>query len=143
PKATLLAARRIAAKGGQTEFANTYAAYAQLPEALKAEIDDLKVVHSIYAILKSIVTMPTPEDLARWAQMPSTANVQKLVRTEPSGRKGITLGNSADYIEDMPVVEGRALLARLQDWAVQPDFTYQHQWQEGDLVIWDNNGVLP
>jgi alpha-ketoglutarate-dependent taurine dioxygenase len=42
----------------------------------------------------------------------------------------------------MGVVEGRALLARLQDWAVQPDFTYQHQWQEGDLVIWDNIGVL-
>jgi alpha-ketoglutarate-dependent taurine dioxygenase len=34
------------------------------------------------------------------------------------------------------------LLARLLEWAAQPDFTYQHQWQEGDLVIWDNCGAL-
>lgn len=142
PKATMLSARRTAAKGGQTEFANTYAAYAELPDALKAEIENLNVVHSIYAILKSIVTRPTPADLARWDEMPSTECLQKLVRVEPSGRKAITLGNSADYIEGMGVVEGRSLLARLQDWAVQPDFTYQHQWQEGDLVIWDNIGVL-
>jgi alpha-ketoglutarate-dependent taurine dioxygenase len=143
PKATLLSARTVAAKGGQTEFANTYAAYAALPEALKAEIADLKVVHSIYAILKGLVKIPSAEDLDRWAnENPSTSNTQKLVRTEPSGRKGLTLGNSADYIEGMPVVEGRALLARLQDWTVQPQFTYQHQWSEGDLVIWDNIGVL-
>jgi alpha-ketoglutarate-dependent taurine dioxygenase len=142
PKATLLSARHVAEKGGQTEFANTYAAYASLPDEMKAEIEDLKVVHSIYAILKGLVKMPSPEDLARWDEMPSTSNTQKLVRTEPSGRKGITLGNSADYIEGMPLVEGRALLARLQDWTVQPDFTYQHQWQVGDLVMWDNIGVL-
>jgi alpha-ketoglutarate-dependent taurine dioxygenase len=142
PKATLLSARHVAAKGGQTEFANTYAAYAALPDALKAEINDLKVVHGIYAILKGLVKRPSAEDLARWAELPSTENVQQLVKTEPSGRKSMTLGNSADYIEGMPIVEGRALIARLQDWTVQPAFTYQHQWQEGDLVIWDNIGVL-
>jgi alpha-ketoglutarate-dependent taurine dioxygenase len=142
PKATILAGRKIAPKGGQTEFANTYAAYAALPDAVKAEIEDLKVVHSIYAILKGLVQKPTAQDIERWAEMPSTENIQKLVKTQPSGRKSLTLGNSADYIEGLPIVEGRALLARLQDWAVQPAYTYQHDWREGDLVIWDNIGVL-
>jgi alpha-ketoglutarate-dependent taurine dioxygenase len=142
PKATILAGRKIAPKGGQTEFANTYAAYAALPDAMKAEIEDLQVVHSIYAILKGLIAKPTAKDLARWDEMPSTENIQRLVKTQPSGRKSMTLGNSADYIEGMPIVEGRALLARLQDWTVQPAFTYQHDWKEGDLVIWDNIGVL-
>jgi alpha-ketoglutarate-dependent taurine dioxygenase len=42
----------------------------------------------------------------------------------------------------MPVAHGRALLTRLVEWAAQPDFTYRHHWQEGDLVIWDNPGAL-
>jgi len=42
----------------------------------------------------------------------------------------------------MPLAEGRALLARLLEWTAQPAFTYRHQWQEGDLVIWDNCGAL-
>jgi alpha-ketoglutarate-dependent taurine dioxygenase len=49
---------------------------------------------------------------------------------------------SADHVIGMPVPAGRALLARLVEWAAQPDFTYTHRWQEGDLVIWDNTGTL-
>jgi len=45
-KATLLSCREVAEDGGDTEFANTYAAYAALPDAENAEIDDLRVVHS-------------------------------------------------------------------------------------------------
>ena len=42
----------------------------------------------------------------------------------------------------MPPEEGRALLDRLLEWATQPQFTLRHQWRRGDLVIWDNTGML-
>jgi alpha-ketoglutarate-dependent taurine dioxygenase len=42
----------------------------------------------------------------------------------------------------MPVPEGRALLSRLLEWTVQPEFKYRHEWEEGDLVIWNNHHTL-
>ena len=42
----------------------------------------------------------------------------------------------------MPIADGRALIARLIEWAAQPDYSYSHEWQEGDFVIWNNCGVM-
>ena len=42
----------------------------------------------------------------------------------------------------MPADESQALLSRLLDWATQPQFTLSHSWHEGDLVIFDNTGLL-
>jgi alpha-ketoglutarate-dependent taurine dioxygenase len=52
------------------------------------------------------------------------------------------VGTHADSVVGMPLPDGRALLARLAEWAGQPDFRYTHQWQEGDLVLWDNCGMM-
>ena len=49
---------------------------------------------------------------------------------------------TADYVIGMPVEESRALLARLRDWATQPQYVYRHEWQPGDLLIWDNTGTM-
>ena len=42
----------------------------------------------------------------------------------------------------LPVEESRALLARLRDWSTQPKYVYRHEWQPGDLLIWDNTGTM-
>jgi alpha-ketoglutarate-dependent taurine dioxygenase len=47
-----------------------------------------------------------------------------------------------ESIVGMDLVEGRALISRLLEWATQPEFKYRHQWSEGDLVIWKNLGAL-
>jgi len=66
-----------------------------------------------------------------------------VVRTNPTnGRKALFLGAHASHIEGMPVEDGRALIKMLQDHATQPQFCYRHEWQEGDLVVWDNRCVL-
>ena len=65
-----------------------------------------------------------------------------MVWTHQSGRKSLLLGATADYVIGLPVEESRALLARLRDWATQPQYVYQHQWQPGDLLIWDNTGTM-
>jgi alpha-ketoglutarate-dependent taurine dioxygenase len=52
------------------------------------------------------------------------------------------LGATASHIEGMSLEEGRALLCRIREWTTQPQFVYQHHWHVGDLVIWDNTGVM-
>ncbi|HUH76493.1 MAG TPA: TauD/TfdA family dioxygenase, partial [Devosia sp.] len=51
-------------------------------------------------------------------------------------------GSHADEVMGMSIPAGRSLLARLTESAAQPDFTYRHEWQEGDFVIWNNCGVM-
>jgi len=139
PRATFLTARRLASKGGQTEFASTSAAYEALSADAKAEINGLQVLHTIYAAVRP--TLDTEEEHAR-ARRASVERVRPLVWTQCFGRKSLLIGSSADRVVGMPVPEGRALLTRLLEWAVQTDFKHRHQWQEGDLVIWNNSGIV-
>jgi alpha-ketoglutarate-dependent taurine dioxygenase len=141
PKATLLTARKLAPHGGQTEFASTYAAYENLPEEDKRAIADLKVIHKVEAALRPVFDQVSEEDLARWRGM-SEVMVHPLVWKHGSGRKSLVIGTQADRVADLPIPHGRSLLVRLQEWAAQPDFSYRHEWQEGDLVIWDNCGCM-
>jgi alpha-ketoglutarate-dependent taurine dioxygenase len=139
PKATLLAARRLSSRGGQTQFASTAAAYEALPEREKAEINELRVLHSIYAAV--LPTLDSEEEHSKSRQS-DVKRERPLVWTQRSGRKSMIIGHTADRIVGWPVPEGRALLERLMEWSAQPDFTYSHEWKVGDLVIWNNSGVL-
>jgi alpha-ketoglutarate-dependent taurine dioxygenase len=141
PKATVLSARSIAPKGGQTDFASTYAAYEGLPESEKKEIADLRAEHHVMSSLRILVDVPTPDEFERWSKK-GIRKTHPIVWTRKSGRKSLIIGTSADRVVGMGLPEGRALLTRLVEWSAQPDFTYRHQWQEGDLVVWDNTGAL-
>ena len=137
PKVTLLSCRRPPDKGGQTEFANTCAAWEALPAEEKAALEGLRVVHTVTAAVREVAP---PEDLD--ATRRGMKHEHPLVWTHQSGRKSLLIGYHADYIVGMPKAQGRALLARLHDWAAQPDFTVLHTWQEGDFAMWDNTGAL-
>jgi alpha-ketoglutarate-dependent taurine dioxygenase len=139
-KATVLSAKQVAVRGGETEFANSYAAYESFSGREKDRFGSLRVVHSLEASQRRISADPAPEELARWRARPT--HEHPLVWTHRSGRKSLVLGASADYVVGMDLDEGRALLAELLDRATQPDLVYSHRWSVGDTVIWDNNGVL-
>lgn len=81
------------------------------------------------------------QDLSRWRGL-AEVMVHPLVWTHESGRKSLVIGTHADGIVDWPVPHARSLLVRLQEWAAQPAFSYRHEWQQGDLVIWDNCGCM-
>jgi alpha-ketoglutarate-dependent taurine dioxygenase len=139
-KATLLTAREVDPAGGDTEFANIYASYAALPEAERTEIADLKVEHS-FAHAQSLANPDaTDEQRATWNRVP--ARVHPLVWTRRNGRKSLLLGATAGEVIGWPTDRGRALLDRLVTWATQPQFTLRHTWRKGDLVMWDNTGML-
>jgi len=137
PKASVLSARKVAPKGGQTEFASTYAAYQALPEEDKAELEGLRVLHSVTAAVREVAT---PESLDPYRR--ALKHEHPLVWKRKSGRKSMIIGYTADYVVNLPRADVKALLARLLEWTAQPDFTYRHYWQEGDLVVWDNCGAL-
>jgi alpha-ketoglutarate-dependent taurine dioxygenase len=138
--ATVLSAFQVADRGGETEFASSYAAYDTLSEQEKQRYGSLRVVHSLEASQRRVTPNPSPELLARWRAR--RTHEHPLVWTHRSGRKSLVLGASADYIVGMDRDKGRALLEELLDRATRPDKVYSHTWSVGDTVIWDNRGVL-
>jgi len=139
-KATLLAAREVDDAGGDTEFANTYAAYEALPERDRAELAGVQVVHSFAAAQARAHPDASDEQRATWGRVPT--RVHPLVWARRDGRKSLLLGATAGEVLCWPEDRGRALLDRLLDWATQPQFVLRHRWRRGDLVVWDNTGML-
>ena len=138
--ATVLSAKQVAESGGETEFANSYAAYDGLSDGEKDRYGSLRVVHSLEASQRRVTPDPSPEVLAKWRSR--RTHDHPLVWTHRSGRKSLVLGASADYVVGMDIDEGRALLAELLDQATGASKVYSHNWSVGDTVIWDNRGVL-
>lgn len=125
---------------GDTEFCNTYAAYDDLADEDKAEIADLRVMHSAWNTLFYYDPEPSAKTLK---QMMAIGDRElPLVWTHKSGRKSLVLGATARHITDIDYTRSAELLVRLRDWATQPQFTYRHKWTVGDLVIWDNTGTM-
>lgn len=138
--ATVLSAKQVAESGGETEFANSYAAYDALSDDEKERCATLRVVHSLEASQRRVTPDPSPEVLVKWRSR--RTHEHPLVWTHRSGRKSLVLGASADHVVGMELDEGRALLAELLDRATTHDKVYSHTWSVGDTVIWDNRGVL-
>lgn len=127
-------------KQGNTEVANAYLAFQDLPEEEQERLLTLKVVHTMAASQRLTYPDATDEQRADWDRYPP--KVHPLVWTHKSGRKSLVTGVSADYIEGMDIEEGRALLKRLDDMITSDDYVYSHEWEVGDILIWDNTVSL-
>jgi alpha-ketoglutarate-dependent taurine dioxygenase len=138
--ATVLSAHAVADTGGETEFASTYAAYDDLSDDEKGRLAAVRVVHTFEAAQRLSHDDPTPEQLAHWRRRP--AKEHPLVWRHRSGRRSLVLGATADHVAGMDVDEGRTLLADLLARSTRPERVYRHHWSVGDMVIWDNRGVL-
>ena len=110
------------------------------PTAEKAELAGVRVVHSFAASQLLVYPDPTPEQRASWDRVP--AREHPLVWTRRNGRKSLLIGATAGEVVGRTADEGRALLDRLLAWATQPQFVLRHHWRRGDLVVWDNTGLL-
>jgi alpha-ketoglutarate-dependent taurine dioxygenase len=139
PFATVLTARVLANVGGQTEFANTYAAYEDLPADEQEYLAGLEVVHSMKAAMNHAVPEPTLEHFQSWLGHQGT---RPLVWQHRSGRRSLVVGATASYVVGMQAADSHELLQRLLMHATQPKFVYRHEWQLGDIVIWDNTGCM-
>jgi hypothetical protein len=138
--ATLLSAHTVAPTGGETQFVSTYVAYDELPDDVKARIDDLRVVHTFLASQLLIHPDASEEDRAFWAQRP--AKEHPLVWRHRYGRRSLVLSTTLDHVVGLDPDAGVALLADLLARATVPGRILTHAWTEGDLVVWDNRGLL-
>ena len=132
---SFLYARRVPPEGGDTLFADLYAAYEALPADIRGKIAGRRARFSRAALHHvNYPHLPMPPELR---DRPDVWH--PLARRHPkSGRVALYIGRWACDIEGMPEQEGRALVTYLQEFARQPRFLYRHRWREGDAVLWDN-----
>jgi alpha-ketoglutarate-dependent 2,4-dichlorophenoxyacetate dioxygenase len=136
---SLLSARIVPPEGGATEFASTRCAYPALPDGLRQRAKDAAAVHD-FSWSRDQVRPGFFTEKER-AEYPPVRH--PLVRRNPvNGREALFLGAHASHIVGLSVEDGRALLKELLEHVTQPQFCYRHEWQEGDLIIWDNRCVL-
>ena len=136
---SLLSARIVPPEGGATEFASARCAYDELPDDLQRRVASLVIVHD-FAWSRDQVRPGFFTEKERAVYPPVR---HPLVRANPvNGRRNLFLGAHASHVAGMPLDEGRALLAELLAHVTQERFRYRHEWQVGDLVIWDNRCVL-
>ncbi|MDE2340915.1 MAG: TauD/TfdA family dioxygenase [Alphaproteobacteria bacterium] len=139
--ASLLSCKKPAPKGtGNTGFCNTYAAWEALPEARKAELDGVRAVHGVWPTV--FYYEPEPDIAKLKGMMGVGENELPLVWKHSSGRKSLVLGCTTQRILGKTTMESALLIHELRAWATQEQFCYSHEWDEGDLVIWDNTGTM-
>jgi taurine dioxygenase len=118
---------------GGTGFANSAAAYDALPQSMKDAIADLKGVFDFRGRKRS--SPVSAEDIAKYPPVE-----HPIVRTHPrTGRKSLyVVRDDCTAIVGKDERESQALIEALADHIIKPEFIYQHTWQQGDLVVWDN-----
>jgi taurine dioxygenase len=141
PKATVLHAVALPDRGGDTQFANMAAAYAGLPAATRDRIANLMAIH-VYQSSHSARQLMSLSD-ANKERVPN-AVLHPIVRTHPeTGRKSIYVNPiRIEGIVGLDHKEALPLLDELLEHGTQDEFQYRHEWQPGDLVMWDNRCLL-
>jgi taurine dioxygenase len=143
PKAAMLHALEVPPPeaGGNTYFANMFAAYAALPAELKTAADARIAVHDASTNSAGMLR----KGYKKVDDVRATVGAHHpLVRTEAgTGRKALFLGRRPNaYVLGLDVAESEALLDALWAHATQPRFAMCHRWQVGDLLMWNNLSVL-
>jgi taurine dioxygenase len=141
PMASLLYAIEVPPAGGNTSFCSMYAIHATLPAKLKSRIAALTIKHDgTYNSGGYVRQGVTPTDDPR----ASPGAIHPLVCTHPNtGRQMLYLGRRRNaYIVGLELAESEALLDELWDYVARPEFAFEHAWQVGDLVLWDNRCTM-
>lgn len=136
---SLLSAKEVPAREGDTNFASMRIAYESLSESRKESLEGVRAKHH-YAYSLSLFGGAGASQEEKDALPPVE---HPLVRThQPTGKKSLYVSGHIESIVGMPVEEGRLLTKELIDRCTRPEYVYTHRWQRHDLVMWDNRCVL-
>jgi alpha-ketoglutarate-dependent taurine dioxygenase len=140
-KASVLSAHVVPSRGGQTEWADMRAAYAALDDAMRAQIEGRCAYHSLrYSQAKIGHVAATGSSYGFYDGEPP---LRPLVKVHPvTGRPALYIGRHAYGIPGMAPEASEKLLDDLVAFACRPPRVYTHNWQPGDVVVWDNRCVL-
>jgi alpha-ketoglutarate-dependent 2,4-dichlorophenoxyacetate dioxygenase len=136
---SILSARTIPARGGETEYVSTRLAFERLDQAVRRKIEHSFAWHD-YAHSRGQIApdLASPEERAA---LPPQC--WRMVWKNPvNGRGAIYLASHAYAVEGMQSAEGKKLIDELMELATAPGASYLHQWRRGDVVMWDNRATM-
>ena len=141
-KGSILHGIETTTEGGNTLFANMYAAYETLSDAMKSRIEGLRVVHDHDFILSLSPALSAKKNKGTYDHLPPV--VHPLVQVHPvTGKRCLLLSpHTMVSIEGMDGREGRALLDELIAHATGDRFVYRHVWRDHDVIMWDNRCTM-
>ena len=146
---SLLYAIELPQNGGQTTWFNTIKAYDALSDELKQKIDSLQLI-----TYNPFVRAQSNKGASGYADSPyyrfkdrpilGHAYPHPLVRIHPeTGRKALWLNTRSEVeLVNVDDIEGSKLIAELRAHILKPEFRYEHHWETGDIVFWDNQVTL-
>jgi taurine dioxygenase len=140
PMGSVLKAVRIPRIGGDTCFANMYAAYDNLSEPMKRYVDGLVAVHDVTRSLELAVRGGNSDfDIDEMRRRLPPVE-QPVVRTHPETGRPLLYVNAAStaYVQGVSHKESEAMLEQLYAQAHSPEIQCRVQWREGDIVFFDN-----
>jgi alpha-ketoglutarate-dependent 2,4-dichlorophenoxyacetate dioxygenase len=136
---SVLSARIIPERGGETEFASTRLAFERLDPASREKIENSFAWHD-YAHSRGQIAPDLATPVERAALPPQC---WRMVWKNPvNGRSAIYLASHAYAVEGMERTAGKKLIDELMSAATAPGTSYLHGWRSGDVVMWDNRATM-
>ena len=136
---SILSARTIPARGGETEYVSTRLAFERLDANLRKKLENSFAWHD-YAHSRGKITTDLASPEERAALPPQC---WRMVWKNPvNGRGALYLASHAYAVEGMDPAEGKKLIEELTAVATTPDVSYVHAWKSGDVVMWDNRATM-
>jgi alpha-ketoglutarate-dependent 2,4-dichlorophenoxyacetate dioxygenase len=137
--ASVLSARVIPARGGETEYVSTRLAFERLDPALRERLENSFAWHD-YAHSRGKIAPDLASAEERAALPPQCWRM--VWRNPVNGSGALYLASHAYAIEGMEQMAAQKLLAELMDAATAPGLSYAHSWRKGDVVMWDNRATM-
>lgn len=131
---------------GNTEFCNMHAAYDDLPEALKTELDGMTITHDFNKFWemmrreKGSSRPPLTDEQKR--RKPPVSHPVFLTHPITGGKVLYANPGYSVKINELPPARSDEVLDFLFKHQLQEKYRYRHQWQEGDVLMWDNMGTI-
>jgi taurine dioxygenase len=133
---TFLYALELPSTGGNTKFSNMYMAYDAVPAALKEKLKGRKAIHVHEYNRAKQASAHNLSELPHYSH-------PVFIRHPETGRKTLFIDRLMTVaIEDMDKSESDAILSQLYDIGERPEFIYEHEWQLGDFLMWDNRCTI-
>jgi alpha-ketoglutarate-dependent 2,4-dichlorophenoxyacetate dioxygenase len=136
---SILSARIIPARGGETEYVSTRLAFERLDEGLRNKLQNSFAWHD-YAHSRSQIAPGLASAEERAALPPQCWRM--AWKNPVNGRSAIYLASHAYAVEGMEPAAGKELIEELILAATAPGVSYLHQWRGGDVVMWDNRATM-
>jgi alpha-ketoglutarate-dependent 2,4-dichlorophenoxyacetate dioxygenase len=137
--ASVLSARKIPPSGGETEFASMRLAWERLPDATRVQLENACAWHD-YAHSRGKIAPHLASEREKSTMPPVRWRMHW--RNPANGRDALYVASHTYAIDGMPNDAAQKLIDELIDAATAPGRTWEHRWQPGDVVMWDNRAVL-